>query len=110
LTREFELALAIPTAIMSRLWVLFDRAEAEGSGRAVSIADQLRKLESDLGAFDSSLAAARVHVSTDETALERFLLSVREPLPPDALKVMPLLEDGEFATYRELPPSVRGDG
>lgn len=94
--------------LMSRLWVLFDRAEAEGMN-CVPLADQLRKIEMDLSDLDSTRAAARVHISTDETAVERFLTHVRTPLPPDALKVIPLLEDGEFATYRELPPPVKRD-
>jgi hypothetical protein len=95
--------------LMSLLNEDYHRVRADG-GNVVPIADQLRKLEMDLGAFDSSLAAAKVHLLTDETATERFLASVREPLPPDALKVIPLLEDGEWATYRELPPPVKRDG
>jgi hypothetical protein len=94
--------------LMSRLWVLFDRAEAEGMN-CVPLADQIRKLESDIGSFDSSLAAARVHVTNDETAIDRFFASLAIPLPPDALQVIPLLAD-EFGTYRELPAPIRGDG
>jgi hypothetical protein len=107
-------ARSMHIARLERLMVLlhedYVRVRADG-GNVVPIADQLRKIEMDLGAFDSSLAAARVHVSTDETAIERFLMSVREPLPPDALKLIPLRDDNEgYAAYRELPPPVRGDG
>jgi hypothetical protein len=106
-------ARSLHIARLERLMFLlhedYVRVRADG-GNVVPIADQLRKIEMDIGAFDSSLAAAKVHVTTDETAWERFAASLAIPIPPDALKVIPLIEDGEFATYRELPAPIRGDG
>jgi hypothetical protein len=43
------------------------------------------------------------------TAWDRLAASLAIEIPPEDLKVIPLLPDGEFATYRELPPTVRGD-
>lgn len=97
--------------LMSRLWVLFDRAEAEGAN-CVPLADQIRKLESDIGTLDSSLAAAKVHVVTaDQSALERFLAAKAEPLPPEEMQVLELLPDVEYSiTPTERVAPVRGDG
>ena len=93
---------------MSRLWVLFDRAEAEGAN-CVPLADQIRKLESDIGAFDASLSASKVHVTSEDLSFEERVKIALAVKPQGEPRVIPLLEDGEFATYRELPPPVRGD-
>jgi hypothetical protein len=68
--------------------------------------DLVRKTEMDLARIQGVEAPVKVDVST---AWDRLATSLAIEIPPEDLKVIPLLPDGEFATYRELPPPVRGD-
>jgi hypothetical protein len=92
--------------IKSKAWEGHDRAIAAGMSTAPYL-DLVRKTEMDLARLQGVEAPVKVDVST---SWDRLAAALAIEIPPEDLRVIPLLDnDEEWSNYRELPPPAKRD-